>query len=249
MNQTLYIALTVAAIVIEAVFTPLFLHYQRPGINIKSLTCKMICATMFLAVGVLAYFYTDNTSEFAKFILIGLASSWVGDLFLHLKKGSKVSFGIGLVFFAAAHVLYLIAYAKATALYFPERSFLTIPEIIVEIVMILVLYFLFKGKGQINFLSSIMPVFAVYGLILATMFVKAVAFGTEYIIAGFPDAVAGGLSIAIGGTLFFSSDLTLVLLMFNEKWKKSLRLKDYNIWSYFIGQTLLALSVLFVGLT
>lgn len=247
MNQTLYISLTVAAIVIEAIFTPLFLHYQRPGINKKSLTCKMICATMFLAVGVLAFFYTGNSSEFAKFMLIGLASSWLGDLFLHLKKGSKVSFGIGFVFFAAAHVLYLISYSKATALYFPERSFLTVPEIIGAIVTILVLYFLFKGKGQINFLSSIMPVFAVYGLILTTMFVKAVAFGTEYIIAG--NSVFGGLCIAFGGTLFFTSDLTLVLLMFNEKWKKSHRLKDYNIGSYFLGQTLLALSVLFVGLT
>lgn len=246
MTQTMYITLTVAAIVIEAVFTPLFLHFQRPGINIKSFTCKMICATMFLTVGVLAYLYTGNSSEFAKFMLIGLASSWFGDLFLHLKKGSKVSFGIGFVFFAAAHVLYLIAYSKATALYFPERKFLTIPEIIGAIVTILVLYHLFKGKGQINFLHSFMPVFAVYGLILTTMFVKAVSFGAQYIIAG--NAVAGGLFIAIGGTLFFSSDLTLVLLMFNEKWKKSYRLKDYNIGSYFLGQTLLALSVLFVGL-
>lgn len=247
MTQTMYITLTVAAIVIEAVFTPLFLHFQRPGINIKSFTCKMICATMFLSVGILAYVYTGNNSEFSKFMLIGLASSWFGDLFLHLKKGSKVSFGIGFVFFAAAHVLYLISYAKATVFYFPERKFLTIPEIIGVIVTMLVLFYLFKGKGQINFLHSFMPVFAVYGLILTTMFVKAVSFGVQYIITG--NAIAGGLFIAIGGTLFFTSDLTLVLLMFNEKWKKSHRLKDYNIGSYFLGQTLLALSVLFVGLT
>lgn len=249
MTSTLYLSLTVAAIVIEAVFTPLFLHFQRPGINPKSLTCKMICATMFLSVGLLAYFHTGNGSEFAKFMLIGLSSSWFGDLFLHLKKGSKITFGIGFVFFAAAHVLYLVAYSKATELYFPERSFLTIPEIIIAVVTIVVLYFLFKGKGQINFLHSIMIVFAFYGFILVTMFVKAVSFSIQYIVAGFPNAIAGGLCLAIGGTLFFTSDLTLVLLMFNEKWKKSHRLKDYNIGSYFLGQTLLALSVLFVGLT
>lgn len=248
MNQTLYISLTVAAVIIEAVFTPLFLHYQRPGICTKSLICKMICATMFLSVGLLAYYYTGNSSEFAKFMMIGLASSWMGDLFLHLKKGSKITFGIGFLFFAAAHVLYLFAYSKATALYFPDRKFLAIPEIIFIVVTILVLYFLFKGKGQINFLSPLMLVFAAYGLILVTMFVKAVSFGTQYIMAGFPNAAAGGLCLAIGGTLFFTSDLTLVLLMFNEKWKKSYRLKDYNIGSYFLGQTLLALSVLFIGL-
>ncbi len=246
MPQTMYISLTVAAVVIEAIFTPLFLHYQRPGICLKSFTCKMICASMFLAVGLLAYFYTGNTSEFAKFLLIGLASSWLGDMFLHLKQGCKVTFGIGLVFFAAAHVLYLIAYSKATALYFPDRKFFTIPEILFAVVTIIVLYYLFKGKGQINFLSPIMLVFAVYGFILVTMFVKAVSFGIQYIIAG--NSAFGGLCIAIGGTLFFTSDLTLVLLMFNEKWKKSHRLKDYNIGSYFLGQTLLALSVFFVGI-
>lgn len=247
MNQTLYVSLTVAAVVIEAVFTPLFLHYQRPGICPKSLICKMICATMFLSVGLLACFYTGNNSEFAQFLIIGLASSWIGDLFLHLKQNCKVTFGIGLVFFAAAHVLYLIAYFKATKLYFPERSFITIPEVIAGLVTILVLYFLFKGKGQINFLHSIMVAFAVYGIILVTMYIKAMSFGIEFIAAG--NSVFGGLCIATGGTLFFTSDLTLVLLMFNEKWKKSHRLKDYNIGSYFLGQTLLALSVFFVGLT
>ena len=201
---------------------------------------------MFLAVGILAYFYTGNTSEFAKFILIGLASSWFGDMFLHMKQGCKVTFGIGMVFFAAAHVLYLVAYYKATKLYFPERTFIGILDIILIIATLLIFYYLFKGKGQINFLHSIMIVFAIYGLILVTMFVKAVVFGTEYIIAG--NSFAGGLCLAFGGTLFFSSDLTLVLIMFNEKWKKSHRLKDYNIGSYFLGQTLLALSVLSIGL-
>ena len=246
MTQTLYISLTVAAIVIEAVFTPLFLHYQRPGICLKSFICKMICASMFLAVGILTYFYTGNDSEFAKFMLIGLSSSWLGDLFLHLKQGCKVTFGIGFIFFAAAHVLYLIAYSKATALYLPESKFFTIPEIIFALATVIILYFLFKGKGQINFLSPLMSVFIVYGLILVSMFVKAVSFGAQFIIDG--NSVFGGLCLAIGGTLFFTSDLTLVLLMFNEKWKKSHRLKDYNIGSYFLGQTLLALSVLFIGL-
>ena len=246
MTLTIYIALTVAAVIIESVFTPLFLHYQRPGICLKSFICKMICATMFLAVGVLTYVYTGNSSEFAKFLIIGLASSWLGDMFLHMKQGCKVTFGIGMAFFAAAHVLYLIAYYKATKLYFPERNFINIIDIILIIVTILVFYYLFKGKGQINFLHSIMIVFAIYGIILVTMFIKAITFGIEFIIAG--NSVFGGLSLAAGGTLFFSSDLTLVLLMFNEKWKKNHRLKDYNISSYFLGQTLLAISVLFVGL-
>ncbi len=247
MSSTVYIVLIITAIVIEAVTTPFFLHYQRPGANPKSLALKMICATMFMAVGILVYFYSGNTSEFAKFMLIGLASSWMGDLFLHLKKDCKVTFGIGFIFFAAAHVLYLIAYSKATKQYFPDKAFLTLPELAAVIFMIVVLFILFKGKGQINFMSSFMPVFAVYGFILISMFIKAVSFSIQFIMAD--GNVWGGVCLALGGALFCSSDLTLVLLMFNEKWKKSYRLKDYNIGSYFLGQTLLALSVLFIGLT
>ncbi len=246
MDKTLFLTLTIGACVIETIFTPFFLHYQRPGICLKSFICKMICASMFLSVGILAYFYTGNTSEFAKFLLIGLTSSWFGDMFLHMKQGSKITFGIGMVFFAAAHMLYLIAYSKATNLYFPERNFFTIPEILITIVIIVVFYFIYKGKGQINFASPIMLAFVIYGFILVTMFVKAVSFGTQYIMAG--HSVTGGLCLASGGTLFFTSDMTLVLLMFNEKMKKNHRLKDYNIGSYFLGQTLLALSVLTIGL-
>ncbi len=245
MTQATYIGLTVAAVIIEAIFTPFFLHYQRPGICLKSFVCKMICATMFLSVGLLTFFYTGNTSEFAKFLIIGLASSWLGDLFLHVKQGSKVTFGIGMAFFAAAHVLYLISYSKATNLYFPDNKFLTIPEIICAIAIVALLFVIFKSKGKLVFSAPVISVFVIYGLILATMFVKAASFGIQYIIAGNP--VFGGLSLALGGALFFSSDITLVMILIDEKLKKSYRLKDYNIGSYFLAQTLLAISVLFIG--
>lgn len=245
MDKTLFITLTIGAIVIEAVFTPFFLHYQRPGICLKSFICKMICASMFLSVGLLAYVYTGNTSEFAKFILIGLSSSWVGDLFLHVKQNSKVTFGIGMAFFAAAHVLYLISYSKATFLYFPDNSLITVPEIICAVVIVALLYIVFNKKWHFTFSAPIIAVFVIYGLILATMFVKAASFGIQYIAAGKP--VFGGLSLAFGGALFFASDISLVTIMIDEKLKKNYRLKDFNIGSYFLAQTLLALSVLFIG--
>ena len=245
MDKTLFITLTIGAIVIEAVFTPFFLHYQRPDICLKSFICKMICASMFLSVGLLAYFYTGNTSEFAKFILIGLSSSWVGDLFLHVKQGSKVTFGIVMAFFAAAHVLYLVAYSKATSLYFPDNSLVAVPEILSAIAIVALLYILFNKKWHFTFSAPVIAVFVVYGLILATMFVKAASFGIQYIAAGKP--VAGGLSLAFGGALFFASDISLVTIMIDDKLKKNYRLKDFNIGSYFLAQTLLAISVLFIG--
>ncbi len=246
MNDTMHIILIATAAIIEIIATPLFLHYQRDGICMQSRIFKMTAASMFAAMGFLAVSYSSNTSDFAKLLLAGLISSWFGDLFLHLKQNSKSLFGIGMFFFASAHILYLVSYSKASSQYFPEKSFVTIPEIFAIAILIVILFFLFKHKGKINFFSSIMPVFFIYGLILITMFVKAASFGIQFIISG--HSVFGGVFIALGGALFCSSDLTLVLLMFNEKWKKSHRLKDYNIGSYFLAQSLLALSSLFVGL-
>lgn len=246
MERSLFLILTISAIVIETVFTPLFLHYQRPGICLKSFLCKMTCASMFLAIAIISYIYSGNDSEFATFMLIGLSASWVGDLFLHVKKGSRVTFGIGMAFFAAAHVLYLISYAKATAIHFPDSKFLTIPEILAAVAIIAILYVVINSKAKFEFGAPIIIAFVVYGLILATMFVKAASFGIQYIMAG--NSVFAGLCLAFGGALFFCSDITLVILMINEKLKKNYRLKDFNIASYFIAQTLLALSVLNVGL-
>lgn len=247
MNSVLFTVLVVSAAIIEAVVTPFFLKAQRPGANPKSLTLKMICATMFLTIGILSYFYSGNASEFAKFMVIGLASSWLGDFFLHLKKEGKINFGIGFVFFLSAHILYLVAYYKATQLYFPTRKFLTLWEIAAVILLVIGMFFFYKKVGKINMLSPLLLVFVAYGFVLLTMFVKAVVFSAEYIAGGFPNAVAGGICLALGGTLFCLSDLSMVLLMFNKKFKQSYRLKDFNIGSYFLAQTLLALTVLFIG--
>ncbi len=245
MHSTAYIVLIVLAITIEIIFTPLFLKAQRPGANPKSLTYKMICATMFFVVGVFSLIYSGNESEFAKYMIIGLALSWVGDFFLHISR--VWCFVIGFVAFASAHVFYIIAYSKATDLYFPGRQFFKVYEIIAVLLIELALFAYYKFKKKMSFKSAGMIASVFYGFVLNAMTVKAVTFSVEYIMARFSNAVFGGLCISLGGVSFFMSDTSLVILMFNEPDKHNHRLKNHNIGTYFFGQTLLALSVLFVG--
>ena len=94
---------------------------------------------------------------------------------------------------------------------------------------------------------SLLAILSKSGNILPILvFISVYPFGIQFIMAG--NSVFAGLCLAFGGALFFCSDITLVILMINEKLKKNYRLKDFNIASYFIAQTLLALSVLNVGL-
>lgn len=251
MSTGLFIALASAAIVIEIIFTPLFLKAQRPGICVKSFCFKMICATMFLSLGLLSWKYTSNTSEFAKFMLIGLGLSWFGDLFLHLKlseKSKTLTFAIGFCFFTAAHVLYLIAFSKAWKQYFPGKSYFSVIDIVLFLLVFLGAFLFIKFKKRLPLKGIGVPVSAGYGIFLVTMLVKSVTFSINYIIAFGTSAVAGAVCLSLGGFCFFLSDSSLALLIFNPADKGRIGLKNHNIATYFLAQTMLALSILFIGI-
>lgn len=246
MTTGTFIALAVAAIVIEIIFIPLFLKAQRPGICIKSFCFKMICATMFLLLGFMSWKYSGNTSEFAKYMLIGLILSWFGDLFLHIKT-KYITFAIGFCFFTSAHVLYLIAYNKAWNQYFPEKSYISVIDIVLFVLVFVCAYLFVKYKKHMPLKGIGVPVCVGYGLVLVTMLVKAVTFSVNYVIDLGTAAIPGAVCLAFGGICFFMSDSSLALLMFNPADKGRIGLKNHNIGTYFMAQTLLALSILFIG--
>lgn len=251
MSTALFAALTSLAIVIEIIFVPLFLKAQRPGICVKSFCFKMICANMFLLLGVLSWKYSGNSSEFAKFMLIGLGLSWFGDLFLHLKlseKSKTLTFAIGFCFFTAAHVLYLVAFGKAWKQYFPEKSYFSPIDIGLFLFVFICAFIFVRFIKKLPLKGIGVPVSAGYGIFLVSMFVKAVTFSINYIIDMGTAAIPGAVCLSIGALCFLMSDASLALLMFNPGDKGRIGLKNHNIGTYFMAQTLLALSILFIGI-
>ncbi|MBQ8210131.1 MAG: hypothetical protein IJZ35_06080 [Clostridia bacterium] len=247
MQTWLFISLLLLAIIIELIFVPKFLVAQRPGICIKSFCFKMICATMFVATGFLCYRYSGNTSEFAKHMLIGLCLGWVGDVFLHIKPKKEFFFAIGFCFFFSSHILYLIAFSKASKQYLQQSKAATIISIALIAIVIFgsYLYIKFKKKMKMNLLTA--PLCFGYGLVLVPMMVNAFMFSVQYIAAGYPNAIWGGICLTLGGISFYLSDFTIAFLMFNEADKGNIPLKNFNIGTYFFAQTMLALSILFIG--
>lgn len=244
MYSAVLIAVIAIAVIVQLIFAPKFSVAQRPGISRKSRTFKMISATMFVLIGFAAAILVKNQSEYAKFMLIGLLLSWVGDLFLHI-KGSK-PFMVGFFSFTAAHVFYIIAYYKATKMFFPERKFFTAIEIVLFIVIEIAMFCYYAVLKKMPVKSKEMLACGFYGLVLIPMMIKATAFSIDFIRGGYPYAIIAGIMLTFGAFCFVLSDTSLALLMFNEPDKHNHKLKNHNVGTYFAAQTLLALTILFI---
>lgn len=223
--------------VVCLVVMPFFLLEQRNPSN-RSLLLKMICATMFLMVGVFSY-RVAGPSEYANFMLLGLGCSWFGDLFLHIQgKAKTYVFPLGVLFFLAAHIMYLLAYDSYLSRLQPEQPVLAVWELCV-IAAGMVLYLFVFILTRTKFSAFMVPL-AFYVFVLMLMCVRALTLA--HLQTAFHPAFS--VLLGIGAIFFLLSDTSLGLLMFNNKCKANFPLKIFNIATYFIGQLLLAGTIL-----
>lgn len=239
----LYIVLSIC-IAAEFVFVPLFLKVSWPQPSVKSLILKMICATLFVAVGVISLFISGNYSQYAYTMLIGLAFGWVGDFFLHVKS-TNFCFVTGFFSFLIGHIVYIVAYVNALKNLYPEYSELNIAEIAVT------LLFCIGALVSAKFLNVKFPTAAVkigiggYFIMVVSMFTKATALGLNFMKSGGEYGAVALIVLSLGSLCFVVSDALLGFIMFSENIKK-FPLKVANIVTYFAGQVMLASSILFI---
>lgn len=241
--MTLWIPFVVL-IILEIIFTPLFLKAQWPGMCFKSLVYKMICSTSFVGIGVLSVIIADNKSTFALMMLGGLVFGWIGDYFLHAKP-TQLYFGIGFVSFMLGHIMYIACYIRTIPVIAPDYNMINASEIVASLVFVIVAIVL-AVKFKVEFSLKILKFgVIVYTLILITMFIKATTLGVQYFLTGAPYGILAILVLSLGSLLFLLSDATLGLILFGGQ-KKNKPLKVFNIVTYFAGQVLLASSILFI---
>ncbi len=232
------------------VFVPLYDKAYWPEPTKKSLTYKMIAATMFVAIGIIGIFITDNKSEYANTMLIGLILGWIGDLFMHIPhKKDKPNMSLvytGAASFLIGHIFYVTAFVKSTALLTNDYKFFTLPEVIaffvIFIAFALMLEPVFKFKYENRFMQVTLYLYSVF---LIVMLVKACKFGITYFTSDSENGLIGMLILLVGGVLFFISDLTLgIRLLGGGKGNKTI--KTVSLYAYFFAQLLLAISILFI---
>ena len=224
------------------ILTPFYLEAQKNK-GIKSLTLKMLDSSCFMGAGILSVFIADNHSEFAKFMLIGLAFSWVGDFLLHVIK-PKILNAFGFVSFMVAHVFYIIAYNTAAQSIEPGRAFLQPWGILVPVIAIII-YTVFTLK-KMQFEKWALAASVAYGCVILTMLAKAADLAVLILQTGTANGVISAILLFSGAVLFVASDLTISFLIFDKRYKKNYPLKIFNIATYIAGQLLLASLILTV---
>ncbi len=238
--------LFIAAVVAEIPLVALFLKYYWPDRCKQSFITKVICSLLFVLCGVFAAKETGNNTLFADYMIWGLVFGMAGDLLLHAMTTKMLPFILGVIAFLVGHVYYIMAIQRAiyTTAYSSGVFVWYELLIIALIVAIAVIYCIktnaFKRKG-----AMVYGLLA-YGVVLATMFAKAVRLVIDVIAFGVNDNMAMiAVTVGLGAVLFFLSDATLGIMLTDDKpVKRGMRI--FNIVTYYSAQVLLAASIFFV---
>lgn len=237
--------LFIVCLVVELFCVPWYLKALWPEKCKKSLILKMVCSTMFVSICVLSMFIADNFSKYAITMLAGFVFGWIGDYFLHAKP-SNAYFVTGFISFLIGHIIYIVAFVKATPVIAPDYKLFNGVEIAVIIGIVTIL--MVAGELiKIKYSPLIVRMgVIIYLLAINSMLVRASVLGYSYYKTGAEFGIVALLLLSIGATAFLLSDITLGIIIFGGR-KKNYPLKIFNIITYFWGQVMLASSVLFIN--
>ena len=220
MNMVLLIPLCLA-------FAGAFLWTEKQEKYVPAVVLKGLASLCFVVLGLL----TSPGTHMAKLIVTGLILGCVADVMLNLRwvfqeKGQMI-FLIGILIFLSGHVFYLAAILPMC------RSKL-LCVLIGAVLTALLMMWIFKR-------ITAKKAFKIFGVIYigAIVILNCVAIGN---LLSAPSAFTG--VFAAGAVLFLISDIVLILNTFGAETKQSLRIT--NIGLYYIGQLLIALSLMFI---
>lgn len=239
----IYKVLLAVCVIIEIIFTPLYLKAFWPRPNKKSLKLKMICSTAFVCTGILSMFIADNFTPYAITMVIGLVLGWIGDYFLHAKSNMQY-FLTGGGSFMIGHLAYIIAFIRAIPVFNADYGYVTIPEIVAFVIMFIIFGYIMIKKFHFEtpFLKALT---FLYGFFLLTMLIKSVTLGITYFGTGNENRILVLIWLVLGGLMFFMSDFSLGVMLLGGH-NENRQIKVFNIVTYFGAQMLLASSILLV---
>ena len=199
----------------------------------KVFSWKYVCSLMFIAVAAVGSRITSLEPRYAILIIAGLICSTFGDVFLNLSNYG-VFFTLGVASFTLAHCCYIAAYTPLLAgfglkFFEPVQLALVALYVVGGVIIFKLKKYKFTFAGTIAYL---------YGIILTFMSVKALFLGIK-------SGTAGILTVSLGAILFFVSDLILLDIIFGYKDDKGH--VRANLGTYYMGQLLIALSIVGLG--
>lgn len=214
-----------------SLFTLIYFTY-KPKKN-YAFIFKTITSILFISAGLISYIKSTGDYYYFALLIIGLFFSLFGDMFLALKvnhdDGSLNKYFLyGLVSFSLTHVLYVLA--------FSHLGSFNILDLIVALILAFIAISILKSNKNIDFKDMFLPA-SMYAFIICLM-----TFESIKLLLLFNLNMATCL-LLIGALLFILSDIVLSFILFNSNPKKFL--SAINLITYYIGQVLIASTLLF----
>ncbi len=205
-----------------------------------SMRQKLLTSLPFVVSGLYLTLVSGRyTSAYAWLIVAGLAASFIGDWVLRYDLfGMK---GLpGIIAFAAAHILYISAYAVRVPLKITDLV------LVIPWAFMLIFEIIAKKKMKIN-LGATAPAVLVYAMIIDAMVVLGIRAAVLTMDGGM--SVLRSIVLIVGVIMFIISDAGVCLMMFDNRTeirtrKKVYRLNSFNVVTYYGGQMLIAAGVL-----
>ncbi len=205
----------------------LFMWTEKKEHYMGAVILKGLASLCFVLVGVMA----GNGGQLAKLIVTGLLLGCVADVLLNLRwvfpKKGQLIFLVGILVFLGGHVVYLAAVL-------PMADNWAVCVVVGVVLTALLMKWIFSK-------ITAKKAFKIFGVFYlgAIMLLNCVAVSN---LMTAPSAFTG--LFAAGALLFLISDIVLILNTFGQKSKFSLRVTNLSL--YYIGQLLIAWSMLFV---
>ena len=204
-----------------------FLLQESKKRYVPAVVLKGLASVCFVILG----FLLSGGSPAAKLITAGLLLGCIADVLLNLRmvfpKKGQLIFLVGIVVFLSGHILYLIAILKGAAPWW-------ICVIIGVILTALLMKWIFAR-------ITAKKAFKIFGIVYigAIMLLNCLAIGNLIVSPSAFTAV-----FAAGAVLFLLSDIVLILNTFGKETRQGLRVMNISL--YYLGQLLIALSLLYL---
>lgn len=208
-----------------------FIKTEYAGKMVKATVLKGAASLFFVLLGFTCY--AANTAPFGKLVVIGLVLGLVGDVLLNLRnvfegRKSMLVFALGILAFLSGHFLYIAALIRLKADIVVWAAVLTV------IISVLAIPPLMR---RITAPSMGLKIFGyVYLVVVIAMFSCAAMLLVKL------GASALTVLFAVGALLFMVSDFIMIYYSFGKKIKP---LRAINLLSYYVGQLLIAIAILF----
>lgn len=206
----------------------LFIWMEKKESYVAAVILKGLASLCFVSVGVMA----GNGSQLAKLVITGLALGCAADVLLNLRwvfpRKGQLIFLVGILVFLSGHIVYLAAVLPRA------KSWAACIVVGVVLTALLMKWIFSKITAK--------KAFKIFGIFYlgAIMLLNCVAV-SNLITA--PSAFSA--LFAAGALLFLISDIVLILNTFGQESKFSLRVTNLSL--YYIGQLMIAWSLLFVN--